>query len=54
MAAISETVNLVDDVKSYQIILTPLAEQTAIVEYFDKATARQSTPPSPAPAAKST
>ena len=28
-----------DDVKSYQILLPPLAEQTAIVEYLDKATA---------------
>ena len=28
-----------DDVKNYQIILPPLAEQTAIVEYIEKATA---------------
>ena len=28
-----------DDVKNYEILLPPLAEQTAIVEYIDKATA---------------
>ena len=28
-----------DDVKNYQILLPPLTEQTAIVEYLDKATA---------------
>ena len=40
----------VERIGSQKIALAPVPEQTAIVEYLDKAT---STPPSPAPAARS-